>query len=92
LVEPECARVITVIWKSCLFRQRRERALWRRSRARRELRGTDGRHLGWSGGGSGESGENVVVVVVIVDIVVGGRKAQVVEVCSRGVCVSVYLE
>lgn len=41
--------------ENCLFRQRRERALWRRSRARREL-SADGRHLGQSceeGGGGG---------------------------------------
>lgn len=53
--------------EACLFRQRRERALGRRSRAGRELRGADGRHavdvvdgsFWWKGGNAPKLEERV---------------------------------
>ena len=60
----DCARVVTVIGRGCLFGQRRERALGRRTGARRELRGAaGGRHL--------EDCEVVVVGVVVVEVSLG---------------------
>lgn len=47
---PECAGIIMFVERGtvdCLFRQRRQRALGRRTGAWRELRRSDGRHCEW---------------------------------------------
>lgn len=59
---PECASVIRFVEKrgtvDCLFRQRRQRALRRRTGAWRELRRSDGRHCEWLEGLEGSKVES----------------------------------